>query len=80
MCDFRLLVLLRLSVGPIPSFIRGSRLRTFSTLYTWVRVTIGVAHAKRNIALARTFNEFLLGLKCFVIRISSASHVFGLRW
>ena len=38
-------------------------------------VTLGVAHAKRNITLARTCNELLLRLKCnFHV---SAHHVFG---
>ena len=41
------------------------------------RVTIGIAHAKINIALARTCNELLFQLKCnFHV---SAHHVFG-RW
>ena len=43
---------------------RGARVRILYHSKHAVRVTIGVAHAKKNIALARTCNELLLRLKC----------------
>ena len=47
------------------SFIhRGARLRILFDSKHAARVTIAVAHAKRNIALARTCDELLLRLKC----------------
>ena len=59
------LVLLRLFVGLAQSFIfRGDRLRILFDSKHAARVTIGVAHAVRTIALARTCNELLLRLKC----------------
>ena len=58
------------------SFIpRGARLRILFDSKHAARATLGVAHAKRNIALARRCNELLLRLKCtFHI---SALHVFS---
>ena len=58
------------------SFIpRSSRLRILFDSKHAARVTLGVAHAQRNIALARRCNELLLRLKCnFHI---SAHHVFS---
>ena len=58
------LVSLRLLVGANSYIPRGARLRILFDSKNAVRVTIGTAHAKKNISLARTCNELLLRLKC----------------
>ena len=58
------------------SFIpRGARFRIIFDSKHAARVTLGVAHAKRNIELARRCNELLVRLKCNIH--VSAHHVFG---
>ena len=70
-----LLGLQRLFVGLIPSFLVVHVLRILFDSQHADRVTLGVAHAKKHIALARTCNEHSLRLKCkFHV---STHHVFG---
>ena len=59
----------------VPFIPRGARLRILFDSTHAARVTAGVAHATRNIALSRNCNELLLQLNCnFHV---SAHHVFG---
>ena len=70
------LVLLRQVAGPTPSLLAVRVCTSFFDSKHAARVTLGVAHAKRNIALSRTCNELLSRLKCNFR--DSAHHVFGL--
>ena len=65
---------LRLFVGRILSFLAVLACAFFDSKHA-ARVTVGTAHAKKNLSLARTCNELFLRLTCnFHV---SAHHVHG---